>query len=135
MIGESTALLLSVIILGALFATLCFNWFPAKVLIGDVGTLTIGATMASIVIIGNFEIAGIIILIPYMIDFVIKAKNGFPYTFGEYRYGKLYCPADGPKGLVQYVMKSFNGIREINLVLLLMGIEALFGIIAIIIYI
>lgn len=41
LIGETTAFILSIIMLGALLATLYFNWFPAKVLIGDVGTLTI----------------------------------------------------------------------------------------------
>src|SRR5665648_1161435 len=41
LIGETTAFILSIVILGALFAALYFNWFPAKVLIGDVGTLTI----------------------------------------------------------------------------------------------
>ena len=135
LIGETTAFILSIAILGALFAALYFNWFPAKVLIGDVGTLTIGAVIASIVIIGNYETAGGIIIIPYVIDFVIKAKNRFPYSFGIYREGKLYCPEDGPVGLGQLIMKICGGISERNLVLVLMGIEAVCGAIAILLYI
>ena len=135
LIGETTAFLLSVIMLGALLATLYFNWYPAKILVGDVGTLTIGTVIASVVIIGNFEMAGGIIIIPYVIDFIIKAKNRFPYSFGVYRDGKLYCPDSGPVGLGQLIMKMCGGISERNLVLVLMGIEAIFGLIAILVYV
>jgi UDP-N-acetylglucosamine--dolichyl-phosphate N-acetylglucosaminephosphotransferase len=134
LIGETTAFLLSIVMLGSLFATLYYNWYPAKILIGDVGTLTIGAVIASIVIIGNYETAGVILIIPYIIDFIIKAKNHFPYSFGVYRNGKLYCPDSGPVGLGQLIMKVSGGISERNLVLVLMGIEVVFGVIAIIIY-
>ncbi len=135
LIGETTAFILSIIMLGALFATLYFNWFPAKILIGDVGTLTIGAVIASVVIIGNYEMAGGIIIIPYVVDFIIKAKNRFPYSFGIYREGKLYCPDSGAVGLGQLIMKICGGISERNLVLVLMGIEAVFGVIAILLYV
>lgn len=135
LIGETTAFILSIVMLGTLFATLYFNWFPAKVLIGDVGTLTIGAVIASVVIIGNYEMAGGIIIIPYVIDFIIKAKNRFPYSFGINRDGKLYCPDSGPMGLGQLIMKVCDGISERNLVLVLMGIEAVFAVVAILLYV
>ena len=135
LIGETTALIILVAALGALLATLYYNWYPAKILVGDVGTLSIGAVIASAVIIGNYEIAGAVIIIPYVIDFLIKAKNRFPYSFGIYREGKLYCPDDGPVGLGQLIMKVRGGISERNLVLVLMGIEAVFGVVAILLYI
>jgi UDP-N-acetylglucosamine--dolichyl-phosphate N-acetylglucosaminephosphotransferase len=134
LIGQATALIILMAVLGALLATLYYNWYPAKVLVGDVGTLSIGAVVASAVIIGNYETAGAIIIIPYVIDFLIKAKNHFPYSFGIYREGKLYCPDDGPVGLGQLIMKVCGGISERNLVLVLMSIEVVFGVIAIIIY-
>jgi UDP-N-acetylglucosamine--dolichyl-phosphate N-acetylglucosaminephosphotransferase len=134
-IGQTSALIILVAALGALLATLYYNWYPAKILVGDVGTLSIGAVIASAVIIGNYETAGAIIIIPYVIDFLIKAKNRFPYSFGIYREGKLYCPDDGPVGLGQLIMKLYGGISERNLVLVLMGIEAVFGVIAILLYV
>jgi UDP-N-acetylglucosamine--dolichyl-phosphate N-acetylglucosaminephosphotransferase len=134
LIGKITVLVILLAALGALLATLYYNWYPAKVLVGDVGTLSIGAIIAAVVIMGNFEIAGTILLIPYLIDFIIKAKNHFPYSFGDYRNGKLYCPDSGPVGLGQLIMKISGGISERNLVLVLMGIEVVFGVIAIIIY-
>ena len=133
--GETTALIILLAALGALVAALYYNWFPAKILVGDVGTLTIGAVVASSVIVGNYETAGVIIIIPYFVDFLIKAKNRFPYSFGIYREGKLYCPDGGAVGLAQLIMKVCGGISERNLVLVLMGIEAVFGIIAILLYV
>lgn len=134
-IGQTGALIILVAALGALLATLYYNWYPAKTLVGDVGTLSIGAVIASAVIIGNYETAGAIIIIPYVIDFLIKAKSHFPYSFGVCREGKLYCPDSGPVGLAQLIMKVYGGISERNLVLVLMGIEAVFGVIAILVYI
>jgi UDP-N-acetylglucosamine--dolichyl-phosphate N-acetylglucosaminephosphotransferase len=134
LLGKMTVLVILLAALGALLATLYYNWFPAKILVGDVGTLSIGAIIAVVVIMGNFEIAGAILLIPYIIDFLIKAKNHFPYSFGDYRDGKLYCPDDGPVGLGQLIMKVWGGISERDLVLVLLGIEVVFGMIAIIIY-
>jgi UDP-N-acetylglucosamine--dolichyl-phosphate N-acetylglucosaminephosphotransferase len=135
LIGQATALIILMAVLGALLATLYYNWYPAKVLVGDVGTLSIGAVIASAVIIGNYETAGAIIIIPYVIDFLIKAKNHFPYSFGIYREGKLYCPDDGPVGLGQLIMKVGGGISERKLVLVLRGSEAVLGVIAILVYI
>jgi len=135
LLGEVTAFIILTAALGALLATVYYNWYPAKILIGDVGTLSIGAIIASAIIIGNFEMAGVIIIIPYVVDFIIKAKNHFPYSFGVYREGKLYCPESGPVGLGQLIMKICGGISERNLVLVLMGIEAVFGVVAILLYV
>ena len=137
LIGQTTALIILMAALGALIATLYYNWYPAKILVGDVGTLSIGAVIACAVIIGNYETAGVIIVIPFVVDFLIKAKNHFPGKnwWGVYKDGKLYCPDSGPVGLCQLIMKVCGGISERNMVLVLIGIEAVFGVIAILFYI
>jgi len=133
-IGATTSFLLLVAMLGALIATLRYNWYPAKVFIGDTGTLSLGAIVASAVILGNFEMAGVIIVIPYGLDFLLKVPYGFPKTWGTYKNGKLYCPGPRPIGLAQLVMKLCGGITERKLVLTFIGIEAIFGTIAILMY-
>ena len=134
MLGEMTALLISLSCLGVLVATIYYNWYPAKVLVGDIGTLCMGSVLAICVIVGNFETAGVILIIPFVVDFTIKAIYGFPYTFGVYKDGKLYCPDDGPKGLAHIILKLFGGMKETNLVMVLIGIEAVFGVSAILFY-
>ena len=133
-IEETTALFVLLPALAALLATLYFNWYPAKVFVGDVGTLSIGAIMASAVIVGNFELAGVIIIVPYFIDFLIKASHRFPKSFAEYSDGKLFCPIAGPAGLGLMVTKLSGGISERNLTLSLMGLEMLCGAAAISIF-
>lgn len=132
-LGEVGAFLTLVAAFGALLATLYYNWHPARVFIGDVGTLTIGAIVASAVIVGNFEMAGVIVIIPHMFEFLIKAKNRFPNTewWLTYRDGKLFCPESGPKGLGQLVAKIAGGMKERDITVTLMLIEAACGAVAI----
>jgi UDP-N-acetylglucosamine--dolichyl-phosphate N-acetylglucosaminephosphotransferase len=131
-VHDTAAFLILVAALGALLATIYFNWYPSKIFIGDVGTLSIGAIIASAVIIGNFELAGLVIIIPYALDFLIKAKNRFPTSsyegsWGVYRDGKLFCPESGPMGLGLLILKLTGGTKERNVTLILMGLEAVCG--------
>jgi UDP-N-acetylglucosamine--dolichyl-phosphate N-acetylglucosaminephosphotransferase len=134
-LGQTTSLLILLAGTGALLGISVHNWYPAKVFVGDVGTLTIGATIAAAVIIGDFETAGFVLFLPHAVDFALKVVHGFQKTFGELRDGKLHCPSDGAKSLPQLVMKLTGGIHERSLVLLLMGIQTLFGILAIALYV
>lgn len=134
---ETTALILLLSALGALLGIIYYNWYPAKILVGDVGTLSIGAIIATAVIVGNFETAGVIVIIPYAVDFLFKAAHRFSTTGwgGELREdGKLHCPVHGPVSLCQAIMKLTGGIHERTLVLVLMGLEAVFGMLAIAVY-
>jgi len=132
--GSVEMALISLSMLAALLAFLRFNIYPARIFPGDVGNLTIGAALATAVIVGNLESAGAILMVPYIIDFFIKAYNRFPKSFGEYRDGKLYPPDGKIKGLVHFVMKMFNGMNEQNLVLFFVGLEAIFAIAVLVIF-
>ncbi len=137
-IHATTALIILLAGAGALLGTLFFNWYPAKVMVGDVGTLSIGALIATAVIVGNFETAGVIVIIPYAIDFLFKATHGFPTTewWGSLgQDGKLRCPSPDPVSLCQFMMKVTGGIKEWALTSVLMGIEVIFGVGAILIYV
>ena len=134
--GSNEMLVLFLPMLGALLAFLAFNWYPARVFPGDVGNLTIGAVVASGVIIGNMEGAGAIILILYVLDFFIKAWNRFPSSkwWGELKNGKLY-PVEGKvRGLAQLVMKMSGGISERNLTLVFIGMQILVGLVVFFLY-
>jgi UDP-N-acetylglucosamine--dolichyl-phosphate N-acetylglucosaminephosphotransferase len=133
--GQIESLIILLAMCGALLAFLSYNWYPAKVLIGDIGTLSIGAVIASSVIIGNFETAGVIVILPYAVDFFIKARNRFPSKnwWGEWRGGKLVCKGK-PISFCQWIMKLTGGITERGLVLTLISIEILFGVIAILLF-
>ena len=134
-VGATTALVTLLAGIGAALGILPFNWYPAKVFVGDVGTLSIGCIIAASVIVGDIETAGVILIVPYAIDLVFKATNRFPKSFGElHADGKLRCPPNGPVGLAQAILKVTGGLSEQTLVLVLMGIEAVFGGLAILLY-
>jgi len=82
---------------------------PAKVLIGDIGTFGIGALIATAAILGRFEIAACIVLIPYLVNlgFKVAARSVWELTIK-----KLSTSA---------------------LILVFAGIEALFGLIAVLV--
>lgn len=136
-LGEATALAILLAGIGASAGVLLFNWYPARIFVGDVGTLSVGAILAAACIVGNFEAAGVIVILPYGLDFLLKARHGFPSSgwAGELGAdGKLRCPAHGPVSLPQVLMKLTGGIHERTLVLLLVGLEALCGLGAIALY-
>lgn len=134
---EATALVILLAGIGAGMGIFPFNWYPARIFIGDVGTLSIGAILAASCIVGNFETAGLLVIVPYALDFLVKAFHGFPSKgwAGELAEdGRLRCPSHGPVGLAQSVLKVTGGLSERVLVVVFMGIEAVFGGLAILLY-
>lgn len=131
------ALVLYVPLIGALIGFLFFNWYPAKIFPGDSGTLIIGATLATGAIIGNFEAAAAILMLPYIIDFFIKTKNRFPSSkwWGECnKKGKLYPLENKVRGFAQLIMKLANGISEPNLILIFIIIQEFVSIIVLFVF-
>jgi len=129
-INSYEAFLLLASLAGASLALYYFNRYPSKIFVGDIGTMTSGALIATAVILGNFEVAGVIMFLPHFFDCFIKLKYRLPKTFGEYKDGKLYPPKNQVKGLGQLIMKIFGGISEKNLVRVIFLIEIFFGILA-----
>ena len=132
--GSIDAAILLFSMVGALLAFIWFNKYPARIFIGDVGTLSIGACIVSAVIIGNFEMAGVVVMMPYILDFFIKAKTGFPreIAFTRLEKGKLF--ASKTVGLPSFIMRATNGITETRLVACIVGLEALCGAAAVVLF-
>ncbi|MCR4368458.1 MAG: hypothetical protein NUV67_00965 [archaeon] len=73
--GQVEALIIGVAMIAALLAFLKYNWFPAKVFGGDSLTLMIGATIATMSIVGNMEKIGMSIIALHWIELAFKAKH------------------------------------------------------------
>ena len=125
MSGSIVAVVFGIAMIGALFAFLKFNWFPAKIFGGDSLTLMIGANLAVMSIVGGIEIYGLLITAVFFIEFIIKAKHrlksecfGIPNEDGTL--------SANPKGgsLTQWVMKvGKNKFTESKVTLILCGIQ------------
>lgn len=66
--GSQDIAIFCFILIGSLVGFLFFNTYPAKVFMGDTGSLCLGATMASIAIITNHEITLIVIAGVFVIE-------------------------------------------------------------------
>ena len=136
-VGSVPAAVLLAACLGACLAFLKYNWFPAKVFPGDIGTLVIGATLAAAVIIGNMEKFGVIVLLPAFYElfatvyYIAKKVQRRALVHSPVFRGGLIIP---PKGAENYTLAfrllAWKPMRESTLVLTLLGIYALFGILA-----
>jgi UDP-N-acetylglucosamine--dolichyl-phosphate N-acetylglucosaminephosphotransferase len=96
---------------GSLLAFLYFNKYPARVFPGDVGTLVIGSVLFSAVILGNLEIPGAIIFLPYILDAALKyfsagvmtRESQSPTVIKE---GRLYIPEGGNLSLPRLLLRK-----------------------------
>lgn len=118
----------------ALLAFVWYNKYPARIFMGDVGTLSIGACIAAAVIIGNFEMAGVIVLVPYYIDFILKAKNGFPREIECTKLDKGKLTASKAVGLPSLIMRATGGISETKLVILMICMEVICAAFAVLLF-
>lgn len=82
---------------------------PAIELVGDIGAYSIKAVIVISAIIGGLELAGVIVLIPYLLDLGLKARG---------------------RSLAQLI----GALSGRALVPALIGFEAIFGLIAVLMY-
>ncbi len=133
--GKYDVSIITVAMLGALLAFLWYNRHPSRVFPGDVGTLIIGATIASVAFIGRVKIIALIVLLPNIIDGILKfysagvveRQNHAPTRVGD--DGRLQAPPDGFKSLIRWILR--RPMKEKNVVIIVWLIGVLFGAIGI----
>ena len=129
---DGTARELALIGLGASLGFLWWNRYPARVFPGDTGTLSLGALIGLVGILGKVEVYTAILLIPHFLDFMIKALS---VRFGVRRHGRTEVMPDGTLKAPPY--PSFLGtimrrvrVTEPKLVAIVWGIEFTLGLLA-----
>jgi len=73
--GQNWLLIIDLCAIAALLAFLIYNKYPAKIFPGDILTYSVGAFIAGIAILGNVERITILLFIPYLIEFILKASG------------------------------------------------------------
>ena len=132
--GRVESAIIAVALLGALIAFLKFNWTPAKVFGGDSLTLMIGAGIATIVILGNMEKIGILLMALYFVELVLKARHKFQFEgFGiPTKDGFLRAPAES-RSLTHIVMR-WGKFKESQVVLAIFSMQLVISIVVFVIY-
>jgi UDP-N-acetylglucosamine--dolichyl-phosphate N-acetylglucosaminephosphotransferase len=124
--------LISLILLSILLTFLYFNFYPAKVFPGNIGTYFIGSVIGAIGIAGYMLTALAILYIPYVIEFILKARTKFKgVSFGKISNDNTLYWDSFPHSLTHLIMK-LGKFREYQIVIIIWVIELLFSILAII---
>jgi len=137
-VDESLLLILGSMV-GSLMAFFLFNKYPAKIFVGDIGTLGFGSLIAAVVIMSNQVIYGVICIIPsfYELYATIKYKvRGIerrgacmnPIISEE---GTLKSPEGAEDFTLAYFILNFNSYTEKQLVTRILSLYTFFGLIAI----
>ncbi len=91
---KSIGAVIFLIAFAALVGFIRYNWYPARILPGDSLTYLLGSIVAAGVIVGNMERSGVIMMLPFIIEFFLKLRVKFKTTcLGKLRKdGKLDPP-------------------------------------------
>jgi UDP-N-acetylglucosamine--dolichyl-phosphate N-acetylglucosaminephosphotransferase len=74
---QSAGAVIFLVSAASLLAFIKYNWVPARILPGDSLTYLLGSTVAAGVIIGNMEKVGMVIMLPFVIEFLLKLRSRF----------------------------------------------------------
>ena len=133
-ITTGTAREIALVGLGASLGFLWWNRYPAKVFPGDTGTLSLGALMGIVGLVGKVEVYAAMLLIPHFLDFVIKAAG---VRFGVRKRGKTEVLPDGTlkappyPSFLGFIMKRVK-VKEPQLVAIVWAIEAFIGLLVLV---
>ncbi len=128
---EHSAAVISGCFLLASLAFIIYNWYPAVVFPGDVFTLSIGATIAIVAVLGNIELYALMMFLPlYSLEFLLKLRGRFKKeSFGliakegiQLRYEKFYSLTHLSIWLNK---KLFGKAREQGVVLAILFVQFL----------
>ncbi|NJE07843.1 UDP-N-acetylglucosamine--dolichyl-phosphate N-acetylglucosaminephosphotransferase [Thermococcus sp. M39] len=114
---------------------LWWNKYPARVFPGDTGTLSLGALIGLVGILGKVELFAAILLIPHALDFLLKTK----IRFKGRPLGKTEILEDGTLKAPPYL--SFLGlimrikrVKEYELVAIVWAIEVILGFVVLLLH-
>jgi len=113
----------------ALLAFLRYNWYPAKILAGDSLTYMLGSLVAVGIIIGDMQRAGLTVMFPFIIEFVLKARSRFKAScIGKLRDdGKLDSPYGKKIYSWTHVLMNLGRLSEREVAIALIFIQVLFA--------
>jgi UDP-N-acetylglucosamine--dolichyl-phosphate N-acetylglucosaminephosphotransferase len=128
--GRDTGAVIFLITFAALVGFIRYNWYPARILPGDSLTYLLGALVASGVIIGNMEKAGIIVMLPFIIEFFLKLRVKFKAScLGKLREdGKLDPPYEKKIYSWTHLIMNLRPMTEKQVTMILILVQALFTI-------
>ena len=138
--GSSWLSVVGLCMIASLIVFYVYNKCPAKVFPGDVLTYSIGALIAVMAILGNFEKIAVFVFIPYIMEAILKIRGKLvKASFGKVNdEGYLEVPYDKFYGLTHlsiFILKKFKRqVKENDVVYLIFGFQIAICLLALIIF-
>lgn len=132
--------LIGLCMVAALIGFYFFNKYPAKVFPGDILTYSVGALIAGMAIIGNFEKIAVFVFIPYIIETILKSRGKLKkQSFGiPNEDGSLNLPYDKIYGLthlsILILSKFKKKVYEKDVVYLIFTFQIIICLLALLIF-
>lgn len=126
--GSTVGALLSGVMLAALIGFAFFDGYPAKIIPGDSYTYAVGAGFVITMIIGNMETFGIIIFMPWIIEFLLHLKGRFDVTdLGKLQKNGTFLAPYGKKIYSwTHVIMNLKPMKEWEVTAYMTGITLIF---------
>lgn len=128
--GQTETALITVSLAGAIFAFLKYNFNPAKIFMGDTGSMLLGYTLGAISVIGVVKTATTVALLVPVIALGVPIMDTTFAIVRRYMNGKPIFKPD--KGHLHHRLLAM-GLTQKQAVLLMYGVTVAFGIIAVIV--
>ncbi len=130
--GSNIGLLLSTLLLASLLAFFPFTKYRAKILPGDSLTYAVGASFIVIMVMGNAEAFGIIIFMPWIIEFLLHIRKRFKVSdLGLLQPdGTLKAPYGKKIYSLTHLMMNIKPMKEWEVSVYLSVLEILFVLLA-----
>ena len=138
--GSSWLSMIGLCMVAAMLGFYFYNKYPAKVFPGDVLTYSVGALIASMAILGNFEKIAVFIFIPYILETILKIRGGLKkQSFGipnedrslNLPYNKIY----GLTHLSLFILKKLKKkVYEKDVVYLIFGFQIIICLLSLILF-
>lgn len=138
--GNPGLTVLGLCMVASLIVFYFYNKYPAKVFPGDILTYAIGALIACIAILGNFEKIAVFVFIPYIMETFLKLRGKLQKaSFGKVNEdGSLEVPFEKIYGLTHlslWILKKFKRkVYEKDVVYLIFGFQIIICLLALIIF-
>jgi len=120
----------------SLLGFIIHNWYPARILPGDSLTYLLGSIVASGVIVGNMEKAGVMVLSLFFLEFILKLRSKLKATsLGKLRRDGTIAPPYGKKIYsVTHIVMNLGKFTEKQISIMLVIIQMIISTIVLLSY-
>jgi UDP-N-acetylglucosamine--dolichyl-phosphate N-acetylglucosaminephosphotransferase len=124
-IGQTDGVYLLIPLLGALLGFFYFNMYPSKIFPGDTMTFFQGAVIGCAVLVANLKTIAVILFIPLIVEFVLKARGRFPAKNHGTITDDGTLTYDGKVFSLSHLLMKYSKVTERRLVIILWTMEAI----------